>query len=175
MSFAGANENNVPILVESFANLVSMLDEHLRGRPYLFGGRPAFGDFGLWGQLHQAFIDPTCGAHLKQRGPAVVAWIERMLDPKSEGEFESLNALDATLRPLFARQRRPEWGHRSAGASQPEPGQRDDERNAYGVAGKSRSGSLDEWILNAPQEFTLLREFFRRRARQSRQTPSRLA
>lgn len=104
MSFAGANENNAPLLVESFANLVSMLDDHLRERPYLFGGRPAFGDFGLWGQLHQAYLDPTCGAHLKERGPAVVGWIERMLDPKQEGDFESLEALDATLRPIFARE-----------------------------------------------------------------------
>lgn len=104
MAFAGANENNVPLLVESFGNLVAMLEDHLRDRPYLFGGRPAFGDFGLWGQLHQAFIDPTCGAHLKERGPAVVAWIERMLEPKREGDFESIEALDPTLRPLFQRE-----------------------------------------------------------------------
>jgi glutathione S-transferase len=104
MSFAGANENNAPILAESFANLVSMLQEHLEPRAYLFGGRPAFGDFGLWGQLYQAYIDPTCGAHLKAHGPAVVAWIERMLDPKAGGDFESFDALAATLRPLFARE-----------------------------------------------------------------------
>lgn len=101
MAFAGANPNNAPILVESFANLVAMLDEHLIDRPYLFGGRPAFGDFGLWGQLHQAYIDPTCGAHLQERGPAVVAWIERMLEPRNEGDFESLDTLAATLRPVF--------------------------------------------------------------------------
>jgi glutathione S-transferase len=104
MSFAGANENNAPILVESFANLVSMLQEHLEHRAYLLGGRPSMGDFGLWGQLHQASIDPTCGAHLEARGPAVMAWIERMLDPKCEGDFEPFEALEPTLRPLFARE-----------------------------------------------------------------------
>jgi glutathione S-transferase len=104
MRFAGANVNNAPILIESFANLVAMLEDHLCDRPYLFGGRPAFGDFGLWGQLHQAYIDPTCGTHLKERGLAVVAWIERMLDPKNEGDFESLDSLDATLRPIFTRE-----------------------------------------------------------------------
>lgn len=109
MRFAGANENNAPILVESFANLVTMLDAHLRDRLYLFGGRPAFGDFGLWGQLHQAFIDPTCGAHLKERGPNVVAWIERMLDPLDEGDFEDFEALEATLRPLFEREVAPRF------------------------------------------------------------------
>ncbi len=104
MAFAGANENNAPILIESFANLVSMLEAHLAQRPYLFGRRPAFGDFGLWGQLHQAWIDPTCGAHLNERGPAVVAWIERMDDPKAEGDFERFESLEPTLRPLFARE-----------------------------------------------------------------------
>lgn len=102
MSYAGANTNNAPILIESFANLVAILEDHLRTRPYLFGARPAFGDFGLWGQLYQAYIDPTCGAHLKKKGPAVVEWLERMLDPKDEGPFESLDELDTTLRPLFA-------------------------------------------------------------------------
>jgi glutathione S-transferase len=104
MAFAGANPNNAPILVESFANLTAMLDDHLRSRPYLFGARPAFGDFGLWGQLHQAFIDPTCGAYLTAHAPAVVGWIERMLDPKVEGEFESFEVLAPSLRPLFARE-----------------------------------------------------------------------
>ncbi|MEO1175377.1 MAG: glutathione S-transferase family protein, partial [Myxococcota bacterium] len=60
MAFAGANENNAPLLVQSFADLVSMLDVHLASRDYLFGARPAFGDFGLWGQLYQASIDPSC-------------------------------------------------------------------------------------------------------------------
>lgn len=104
MSFAGANRNNAPILIDSFANLVAMLEEHFRDRPYLFGGRPAFGDFGLWGQLHQASCDPTCGAHLNERAPAVVAWIERMLDPRNEGDFDSIESLQKTLRPVFARE-----------------------------------------------------------------------
>ncbi len=102
MAFAGANENNAPLLIESFQNLVTMLEVHLADRSYLFGGRPAFGDFGLWGQLYQASIDPTCGGHLRAHGPAVVRWLERMLDPKSESEFESFDSLAPTLQPIFA-------------------------------------------------------------------------
>jgi glutathione S-transferase len=102
MRFAGANENNAPLLIESFERLAAVLEIHLAKRAYLFGGRPAFGDFGLWGQLYQAWIDPTCGAYLAKHGPTVVAWIERMLDPKIEGEFEPLEALAPTLQPLFA-------------------------------------------------------------------------
>ncbi len=104
MSFAGSNENNAPLLVESFERLVALLEVHLADRAYLLGGRPAFGDFGLWGQLHQAWIDPTCGDHLREHGPSVVAWIERMLDPKVEGDFEAFESLESTLRPLFARE-----------------------------------------------------------------------
>lgn len=104
MALAGANENNAPILVESFANLVDLLEAHLGARAYLFGGRPAFGDFGLFAQLHQALLDPTAGARLRARGPAVVAWIERMLAPDTAGDFETFEALEPTLRPIFARE-----------------------------------------------------------------------
>jgi glutathione S-transferase len=104
MGFAGANDNNKPILIKSFANLVTLLEAHLQSHSYLFGERPALADFGLWGQLHQAYIDPSCCVILKAKGPAVVAWIERMLDPKALGDFNTLENLAPTLRPIFAQE-----------------------------------------------------------------------
>ncbi|MEE3328336.1 MAG: glutathione S-transferase family protein [Myxococcota bacterium] len=104
MSFAGANENNAPILIESFQNLVAMLEEHFANRSYIFGGRPAFGDFGVWGQLYQASMDPTCGEYMRKNAPRVGAWLERMLTPRLEGPFEELASLEPTLRPLFERE-----------------------------------------------------------------------
>ena len=104
MSFAGANQNNTPLLIDSFETLVEVLNDHLATRAYLLGARPSFGDFGLWGQLHQCFIDPSNKAILVHKGPSVVAWIERMLNPSVEGEFETFDALAPTLRPLFARE-----------------------------------------------------------------------
>lgn len=104
MAFTGSNENNKPILVESFANLVEMLEAHLKLRSYLFGERPSFGDFGLWGQVYQAYLDPSCRAILEDRGPSVVVWIERMLDPGQLGGFETLSSLEPTLAPIFARE-----------------------------------------------------------------------
>jgi transposase len=47
-----------------------------------------------------------------------------------------------------------------AGVSQSR-GQKDDKRDAYGLAEKLRNGSLDKKIFKAPQEFTLLRELSR--------------
>ena len=74
------------------------------GRAYLLGARPCFGDFGLWGQMHQAYIDPSCCEILTSRGPSVVTWIERMLDPACLGEYETRDALASTLAPIFARE-----------------------------------------------------------------------
>lgn len=102
MGFAGANDNNAPLLVESFANLASMLEAHLQPRPYLFGGRPSFADFGLWGQVYQAWIDASCERILNETAPNVVAWIKRMQNPTLESDFESLDTLARTLKPIFA-------------------------------------------------------------------------
>lgn len=102
MALAGSNDNNAPILEASFARTVALLDAHLASRAYLFGGRPAFGDFGVWAQLHQAWMDPTGHAHLEAKTPALVAWLTRMKAPTVEGAFESFAELEPTLRPLFA-------------------------------------------------------------------------
>ena len=104
MAFAGANENNAPLLIESFHTLIGMLEAHLSSRQYIFGARPAFGDFGLWGQLYQAFIDPTCGAYIRANAPATCRWLDLMLDPMPQGPFESLASLEETLRPIFAKE-----------------------------------------------------------------------
>ena len=102
MAFAGSTDNNRPILVSSFARLVELLELHLQSRFYLFGGRPALADFGLWGQLHQAFTDPSCHKILEDKGPSVVAWIKRMESPELLGDFEALENLTLTLRPIFS-------------------------------------------------------------------------
>jgi len=121
MAFAGSNENNKPLLVESFANVVDMLQAHLQSRSYLFGERPSFGDFGLWGQLYQAYTDPSCCAILEARGPKVVDWIQRMLEPKNAGDFETLASLAPTLQPIFSQEVGPRflaWSNANAQAWQ---------------------------------------------------------
>jgi hypothetical protein len=49
------------------------------------------------------WTDPTPGAILEQRAPSVVAWIERMLEPKAPGGFEPWAALEPTLLPFLTR------------------------------------------------------------------------
>ena len=60
--YVGSNELTASQIEIGFQDALAQLDEHLSTRPYLFGGRPAFGDFGLWGQLYELWTDPTAGA-----------------------------------------------------------------------------------------------------------------
>jgi glutathione S-transferase len=99
--FVGSNPQTAPQIEKSFEDGVALLDAHLAERPFLFGGRPAFGDFGLWGQVYSAWTDPTAGAILRDRAPRVVSWVERMLDPKAEGPFQAWDDLAPTLMPLL--------------------------------------------------------------------------
>jgi glutathione S-transferase len=102
--FVGSNPGTAPQIEQSYLGTLGILEAHLARRPYLFGGRPAFGDFGLWGQLYECWTDPTPGALLRDRAPRTCAWIERMLEPKAEGGFEAWPALAPTFEPLLARQ-----------------------------------------------------------------------
>jgi glutathione S-transferase len=102
--FVGSNEVTAPQIEAGFLDMLAMLDHHLAGRPYLFGGRPAFGDFGLWGQIYEMWTDPTAGALIGGGAPHVLDWVHRMLWPRGEGEFETWSTLAPTLMPILTRQ-----------------------------------------------------------------------
>jgi len=102
--FVGSNEQTAPQIEDSFRDSIAQIEKHLAGRPYLFGSRPAFGDFAMWGQIYNAYTDPTPGGILRASAPKVVAWCQRMQDPKAEGAFESWASLAPTLAPLLAEQ-----------------------------------------------------------------------
>jgi len=102
--FVGSSPKTAPVIEASYREAVSLLEAHLAKRPYLFGGRPAFGDFGLAGQLYECWTDPTPGGILRESAPRTTAWVERMLAPKAEGPFEAREALLPTLLPLLERQ-----------------------------------------------------------------------
>lgn len=102
--FVGSSAENGPRIEASFRDTVAILERHLADRPYLFGGRPAFGDFGLWPQLYELWTDPTPGAYIEGRAPRVLDWVHRMTWPRAEGDFEPWSALEPTLLPLLERQ-----------------------------------------------------------------------
>ena len=102
--FVGSNAVTAPQIEAGFVDMLGLLDAHLATRPYLFGGRPAFGDFGLWGQFYELWTDPTAGALIEGGAPHVLDWIHRMLWPKAEAPFESWSALEPTLMSILTRQ-----------------------------------------------------------------------
>jgi glutathione S-transferase len=102
--FVGSNAVTAPQIEAGFLEMLGLLDNHLASRPYLFGGRPAFGDFGLWGQIYQMWRDPTAGALIEGGAPHVLDWVHRMLWPKAEGAFEGWSTLEPTLMQILTRQ-----------------------------------------------------------------------
>jgi len=98
--FVGSNEQTAPQIEQTFQQALDLLDPHLAERPWLFGGRPAFADFGLAAQIHNANDDPTCHGLIEAR-PNVAAWVARFADPEAEGDFEPWSALAPTLTPLL--------------------------------------------------------------------------
>jgi glutathione S-transferase len=102
--FVGSNEVTASQIESGFVEMLALLETHLAQRPYLFGGRPAYGDFGLWGQFYELWTDPTAGAMIEGLSPHVLNWIHRMLWPKAEGRFEAWPALKPTLTPILTRQ-----------------------------------------------------------------------
>ena len=99
--FVGSSEQTAPQIEASFRDGVAQLEAHLATRPYLFGARPSLGDFGLWGQLYNAWTDPTPGAIVGGGAPNVLAWIHRMTWPRIDGDFEPWADLEPTLAPFL--------------------------------------------------------------------------
>jgi glutathione S-transferase len=102
--FVGSNAMTAPQIEAGFIEMLGLLEAHLATRPYLFGGRPAYGDFGLWGQIYEMWTDPTAGALIGGGAPHVLDWVHRMPWPKAEGAFEAWPALAPTLMPILQKQ-----------------------------------------------------------------------
>jgi glutathione S-transferase len=102
--FVGSNSQTAPQIEAGFREMLALLEAHLAKQPYLFGARPAYGDFGLWGQFYELWKDPTTGALIEANAQHVLDWIQRMLWPKAEGAFETWTALAPTLMPILTKQ-----------------------------------------------------------------------
>ncbi|MEM7140219.1 MAG: glutathione S-transferase C-terminal domain-containing protein [Actinomycetota bacterium] len=75
----GVTDASAPLIEAAFEEWLDLFDAHLRDHPYLLGGHPTIGDFGLiaamWAHLYR---DPAPSAVIKQRAPRVGRWVERM-------------------------------------------------------------------------------------------------
>ena len=71
LAFVGSSPATKDQIEASFRRQVAILERHLDGAVrILFGGRPAFGDFGLYAQLYECFTDPTPGRDHPRTGAA---------------------------------------------------------------------------------------------------------
>lgn len=104
----GVTPDSQPLIEESFHEWLDLFDAHLADHPYLLGGRPTIGDFGLiaamWAHL---FRDPAPQALIKRRAPRVGRWVERMTTSEPyrheyDGRDDSLIADDALPATLLA-------------------------------------------------------------------------
>lgn len=101
LSFVGSTAATKQPIEDSYRRQLAILDRHLATRTYLFGERPAFADFGLYAQLYQLSTDPTPGALMRAGAAHVAKWIQEMLGPRAEGDWEPWSALAPTLMPLL--------------------------------------------------------------------------
>lgn len=104
LRFVGSSEKTKDVIETSFDQLLSLLGKHLETRKYLFGGRPALGDFGLFAQIYCCLQQPTTAKIIKNGYPEITDWIARMLDPKAEQGWEDWSTLSPTLEPLIRKQ-----------------------------------------------------------------------
>jgi glutathione S-transferase len=102
LSFVGSSRKTKALIEESYGRQLAILEKHLARRDFLFGGRPAFADFGLSAQLYECLTDPTPGRIMRAGAPRVVQWIERIIEPEpAGGAFETWRTLGPTLEPLL--------------------------------------------------------------------------
>ena len=106
----GVTPATVPLVQTSYRDFLARFDAHLAESPYLLGGRPTLGDYGLIAPLFAHLgRDPFPAQLMKQAAPRTWRWVERMnAREQGAGEFvdrhEDLFAGDAlpdTLKELL--------------------------------------------------------------------------
>ena len=106
----GVTPATVPAIEESYVTLLDLLESHFADHPYLFGGQPSVGDYGLLGPLFAHLgRDPVPADLMKRRAPRVFRWVERMNAPDPDmpeygardAAYLPDDAVPATLEPVF--------------------------------------------------------------------------
>ncbi|OYY90820.1 MAG: hypothetical protein B7Y45_05960 [Sphingomonas sp. 28-66-16] len=78
----GISTETIPAIEASYLAFLDLLDAHFAHSPYLLGGRPTIGDYGLIGPLYPHLArDPYPAMLMKQRAYHVWRWVERMNAP----------------------------------------------------------------------------------------------
>lgn len=107
----GITTETVGAIEDSFKEFLRLFEDHLGHYPYLLGGAPSIGDFGLMGPLYAHLgRDPIPSTLIKNSAPAVFDWVERMnapedglaMYPNATPEFLENDDVPETLLPIIA-------------------------------------------------------------------------
>lgn len=110
----GSNDTTAPVIDASYRRFLAAMENHLGNQKFMLGGRPAAGDFSLYGQLTQLVgFDPTPRAIAHEVSPRTVAWVDHMRDQSGhepqakdwiglEDQPESLRELLAEVGRVYA-------------------------------------------------------------------------
>lgn len=75
----GITPETIPVIEQDYLELLTALDKHFLEHPYLLGGRPTIGDFGLYAPLYAHLArDPAPAMLMKKHANRVWRWVERM-------------------------------------------------------------------------------------------------
>ncbi|MFT5208441.1 MAG: glutathione S-transferase [Flavobacterium sp.] len=88
-AFGGVSEN-FSLIEALYGDLLDKLDTHFSHSPYLLGGAPCIGDFGMMAPLYAHLgRDPAPLQLMQTKAPRLFRWVERMNRPEPDtGEFE---------------------------------------------------------------------------------------
>jgi len=79
MGSFGVSEASIPLVEAAYEEFLDLFDAHLAHAPYLLGGRPTLGDYGLIAPLYAHLgRDPYPAQMMKRRAYRVWRWVERM-------------------------------------------------------------------------------------------------
>jgi glutathione S-transferase len=91
----GVKPETFETIQDSYAEFLSLMNAHLVERPYLLGGHPTVGDYGLFGPLYPHLARDPKPLHLMQtHAPRVHRWTERMNMPETFVDEATLKAGD---------------------------------------------------------------------------------
>jgi len=102
----GVDDVTIPGVEKSYEEFLGMLSVHLDQENYMFGGRPSYADFALYGPLYaHMYRDPESGKLMNRIAPLVSDWVERCRrGGNRSGAFLSKDIVPQTLLPIFAYQ-----------------------------------------------------------------------
>ena len=81
----GVNPDTYELIESLYADQLAAFDRYFSAYPYLFGGRPCLGDFGLMNFLHPHLgRDPKPLSLMHKNGMNVLRWTERMNQPGAD-------------------------------------------------------------------------------------------